>query len=101
MVAMELNYQNALKILQSGIPWLEITLDFDYSSMLIEAHALYDLFVGHRFSNGKGWKSLCIHGISPTHTMSANNYGYADEMQAPHTWTEVAEACPITTAFLK
>ena len=50
--------------------------------MLKEVKAIKSLFVKHRAEDKisgyshKGWSSLCIHGISPTHTNHYTSYGY-------------------------
>ena len=88
------------EIVASGLPWLRLDLAFPHERMLDEARRQAARFVSHR-GNGRGWRSLCLHGISPTHTLAATEYGYAGEHEAPHRWTEIAESCPETVAFLK
>src|SRR5712671_2545069 len=85
-------------VLRSGRPWLEIDHEIDHAAALREAKSQSSLFVEHRF--GSGWKSLCLHGITAFHTASSMTYGYANELAAPHTWTEIGRACPVTSAWV-
>jgi hypothetical protein len=82
-------------------PWVDLNLHVPASEMLAEAQRLADKFVAHRSRDSRGWKSLCLHGLSSTATQDATRYGYAEETQAPHDWTEIADACPVSVAFLK
>jgi hypothetical protein len=86
---------------QSQLPWLDLGLDTPAQAIGREASRLLHRFVEHRGEDHRGWKSLCLHGVSPTQTRSARHYGYSAEDEAPHRWTEVADQCPITTSFLK
>src|ERR1041384_8364408 len=73
---------NAADILKCGLPWLRLDVAFDHDALLKEAEQMASGFVSHR-SNGRGWKSICLHGISPTHTQAATRYGYESESAAP------------------
>ena len=61
---------------ESKLPWLKLDIKIPHEEMLKEAISLKDEFVSHRDHDSdprsgyrhKGWRSLCIHGISPTHT---------------------------------
>ena len=102
---MTLNYQQIVK--ESGLPWLPLEIPIPRQEMLEEALAIKHLFVAHRdqdFQGGyrhKGWKSLCIHGISAEKTNHFTQYGYKSNEDAPYNWTEIAELCPATTTFFK
>lgn len=90
---------------RSGLPFLPLALPFDvpHAAMLTEARALRHLFVNHR-SDGEdhqGWSSLCLHGLSSTQTRCHTEYGYSDPAEAPYGWTEIADLCPVTTAFFR
>lgn len=86
---------------QSRLPWLKVQgITVPYKEMLLEAKNLRHRFINHRFNNGTGWYSLCIHGISSEQTDSASNYGYTDDT-APYQWTDISSLCPITTDFFK
>ena len=75
--------------------------------MLEEATAIKHLFVPHRDKDRqggyrhKGWKSLCIHGISAEKTNHFTEYGYKSNDETPYVWTETAKLCPVTTNFFK
>lgn len=84
----------------SGAPWIDMQLEIPAAAMLEEAKQLKKEFVKHRFSDGYGWSSLAIHGISKTHTMSANAYGLEENLDLYH-YTEIADQCPVTINFLK
>ena len=64
--------------------------------MLKEAIALKDEFVKHRDEdNGgggyrhKGWRSLCVHGISSYKTNHYEQYGYKSNDETPYKWTNI------------
>ena len=65
------------------------------------------MFVPHRDKDRqggyrhKGWRSLCIHGISAEKTNHFTEYGYRSNEEVPYNWTEIAKLCPITTSFFK
>jgi hypothetical protein len=92
---------------KSKLPWLKLDIKIPHEEMLSEAKALEDRYVGHRTAEGsgayshKGWKSLCIHGISATKTNHFLNYGYKSNSETPYKWTEVSDLCPVTTDFFK
>lgn len=89
----------AERILNSGIPWLILDTAFDHKAALDEVTQVKHHFVSHR-SDGRGWKSLCLHGLSSTLTEHPEKYGFY-EGKAPYSWTEIADACPVTTSFVK
>lgn len=89
---------------ESKLPWIKLDIDVPYKEMYREAFNLYDEFIEYRESNSKGWKSLCIHGLSKDQIYDYTSYPeYKDKDQnlVPYKWTEVSEECPITTSFLK
>jgi Aspartyl/Asparaginyl beta-hydroxylase len=86
-------------ILSSGIPWLRLNLSFNHVAALSEGKRLLGKFVEHR-KIGRGWKSLCLRGLASTLTESAEAFGIP-EPAAPYKWTEIAEQCPVTSAFVK
>jgi hypothetical protein len=87
---------------KSLAPWLELLIDAPYAEMLEEAKNLRELFVEHRGDENshQGWHSLCVHGISATHTGSAESYGMTWDT-APYTWTEIQDRCPVTVNYFK
>lgn len=89
-------------ISESGVPWLELDVDIPrHEEMVDEALRCRELFVGHRESDGWGWLGSTLHGIDSKSTRSPGNYGYGSDSEAPYVWTELADRCPVTTAFLK
>jgi len=84
----------------TNIPWLPLAIDFPRNKMLEEAQAVRDRFVEHRNDSGKGWHSLCIHGVAPHVTSRPEDHGY-DSSQVDYSWTEIAELCPTTSNYFK
>lgn len=90
-------------IFESHIPYLPLDIDGPWKEMYAEALALDSEFVTHR-SDGAGWSSLCIHGLSAHQTESPDRYPeYASlpDEEMPYQWTEIADRCPITTEYFK
>ncbi|MBY0384020.1 aspartyl/asparaginyl beta-hydroxylase domain-containing protein [bacterium] len=75
--------------------------DFPTNEILYEIQSLNTLFVVHREAElHKGWKSLCLHGLSAQKTMCYFDYGLKKE-EASYSWTEIAEQCPKTFYYFK
>ena len=100
-----MNYEWIKK--DSGLPWLPLDISIPYEEMLKEAISLKNLYVSHRSSDApggyrhKGWKSLCIHGISKEKTNHYVTYGYKNHEETPYGWTDIIDKCPITVNWLK
>jgi len=98
-------YQQIVK--ESGLPWLPLNIEVPYQEMLEEAIKIKHLFVFHRDQDvqggyrHKGWKSLCIHGISSEKTNHFTEYGYKSNEETPYVWTNITKYCPVTTNFFK
>lgn len=75
-----------------SVSFLRLNFDYPYTMMLNEARNLKEMFVAHRsaYERHMGWKSLCIHGISPTMTDSHEVYGYTNPYDVPYVWTNIA-----------
>jgi len=90
--------------IRDSLPYLTVNLPFavPHQAMLDEARKLREFFVYHR-SGGrhKGWRSLCIHGISSVHTENHDRYGFADRESAGYSYTDISRFCPVTTAFFR
>jgi hypothetical protein len=87
---------------RSGLPYLPILTPFrvPHEAMLREAMNLKLGFVPHRTSEAhRGWRSLCIHGMSSIHTSEHQKYGMTEAM--PMDWTDVAKFCPTTVSFFR
>lgn len=86
----------------SKIPWFEFFMpDFPREKILQEVTALKSTFVEHREGEShRGWKSLCLHGLSAQKTMCHFDYGIPKE-QAKYVWTEIAQYCPETVYYFK
>jgi hypothetical protein len=88
----------ARKILSTGIPWLELDLDFPidaWKQQMLEAEPFYQEY---RDNTSEGWASCCLHGLSVDKTATADNYGY-DEYHAPYQYTDLAYKVPMITDF--
>ena len=80
---------------ETQMPWYELRLpEFPHEKILGEVQLLKDKFVEHRDGERhRGWKSLCLHGISMTQTMCPEDYGLKDSPEI-FNWTEAAQLCP-------
>jgi len=99
------NLRNGLDVkLSPSIPFLPIDdwlLTEDWNEMLAEAVAIEKDYVLHRSrENHQGWSSLCLHGISSSHTEGPEIYGYTNE-NCPWQWTDMSDRCPTITSFFK
>jgi len=87
----------------SQIPYLPLDISGPWKEMYQEALALDSEFQTHR-SDGDGWSSLCIHGLSAKQTESPDQYTeYANlpDNDLPYTWTEIIDRCPVTAEYFK
>jgi Aspartyl/Asparaginyl beta-hydroxylase len=83
-----------------GYLTLDLPFDIPHEAMLAEAKQLRDFFVYHRAGGQhRGWRSLCLHGISSVHTENHDRYGFPDRESAPYAWTDISKFCPISTDF--
>ena len=80
-------------------PYLPLLIDGPWKEMLKEARSVDDMFVTHRHHSSEGWTSLCIHGYGATKTDADELY--PEHAGQKHSWTEVADLCPITTEYFK
>jgi len=95
-------------VTESGIPWLDLDMVMPHEDMLKEAIAIKDEFVKHRDEDNsgggyrhKGWRSLCIHGITSYKTNHYEQYGYKSNDETPYKWTDICAKCPVTHEFFK
>ncbi len=99
------NYRWILK--ESKLPWLKLDIEFPYEKMLEEARSCKNLFVDHRAEDQIhgykhfGWSSLCLHGISSTHTNHYESYGFKSNDETPYRWTKLSTLCLETVRWLK
>jgi hypothetical protein len=94
----------------SELPWLQLDLDVPYEAMHREALQFFDESVEQDYPGvtyedpdcpqQRGWRTICIHGISALQYDRASVYGYEHEDEAPYRFTEIADRCPVTKAFL-
>ena len=85
-----------------GYLTMKFPFDIPVAAMHAEAKALKESYVYHRAGgNHKGWRSLCLHGLSSVHTESHDRYGFPTREEAPYGWTDISKFCPVTTAFFK
>jgi len=76
---------------QSGLPWLQLTIDIPYQTILKEIPNIQALLTTHREEYGEhlGWQSFCLHGKSYDSTREDTYYNDA----RPYIWTEEAQQC--------
>ena len=92
---------------ESKLPWLKLDIEFPYEKMLQEAKSCKNQFVKHRAEDQihgyrhSGWSSLCLHGISSTHTNHFTSYGFESNDKTPYKWTKLSNLCYETTKWLK
>lgn len=89
---------------KSCLPWLHLDIEVPIKEIYQEALSVYDSFIEYRESNSKGWKGVCIHGISDKHIYdytTYNEYKYLDQKLVPYNFTNISKKCPVTTNFLK
>jgi hypothetical protein len=94
------NLDRAREILRSGIPWLELDMEFDidiWKQQSLEATSYYQEY---RDNYGKQWSGCCLHGLSVDKIYTADSYGY-DEFYAPYQYTSLAYKVPAITDFWK
>lgn len=92
--------EQARKILRSGIPWLELDLEFNADVWRQQALEAEQFYQEYRESYGTGWESCSLHGLGVDKIHTADNYGY-DEYHAPYQYTDLAYKCPVITDFWK
>ena len=92
--------ERARKILTSGIPWLELDLEFPVDAWKQQALEATPYYQEYRDSDSKGWASCCLHGLDVDKIYTADNYGY-DEYSAPYQYTNLAYKVPLITDFWK
>lgn len=61
-----------------------------------------NLFTDHRGGEHPGWSSFVLHGLGYNKTLGYENYGYANDKEAPYDWTpEAIEHCPNMVEYFK
>lgn len=86
------------------LPWMQLPVDVPWEKIYKEALHLLETecFTQHRSYDGGGWMSLCIHGMSSTHTNVPEDYGLPDEAEYDLSdWTDIAKFCPVTVEWMK
>jgi hypothetical protein len=89
---------------KSQLPYLTIHgIDVPHVEMFNEAKSLIRAMIPHRSEGGghRGWKSLCLHGISSAHTENADKYGMSQEDPSIYQWTDISRLAPLTTNFFQ
>ena len=85
-------------IIKSGLPWLQLDIDVPARDIFSEFIKIEDQLVLHREQDKfgslthNGWKSATLYGVSTTQTTDSNKL---------HTWTDLANSCPITVNWIK
>ena len=85
----------------SNCPSLKLDMPVPHEEMAREALALMDEFVKHRGSEHPGWFSLVLHGYDKQTTDDWTSNAYEFKSRPEYKWTEIADACPVTTDWLK
>lgn len=91
-------------IYKSGLPWLNLDINVPYKEIYSEANNIIDKFIEYRETNSRGWKGICLHGISSEHIYDYTTYleyKNIEQKDVPYRFTEISDLCPITTRFLK
>ena len=87
---------------ESNMPVFRLDLKVPHEAIAEEAKAIRHTMIERRTGEGhKGWKSICLHGMTAEAIKSPEEYGYQSERDVPYRWTEIADLCPITVEFLK
>ena len=86
----------------SQMPWFEFFMpDFPLNEILQEVKNIKHLFVEHREADlHRGWKSICLHGISAEKTMCHFDYGLSEE-EVVYGWTEIESLCPVAKNYFE
>lgn len=83
------------------VPYLELPLPkAAAATMVSEALSMSARFVPHLGDAHPGWKAVCLHGLSAEQVLTAESYGYADEVDPDYKWTEIAEQTPAIKKYL-
>ncbi|HAC15952.1 MAG TPA: hypothetical protein DCE78_08420 [Bacteroidetes bacterium] len=85
---------------QFKIPWLRLSLQVPYQTVLKEINLIQHLLTSHRddYAEHYGWSSFCIHGKAYNATREDSYYN--DDR--PHTWTkEAVELMPDTVKYFQ
>lgn len=85
---------------QSGLPWIQLSINVPYDTISQELSGIESLMTTHRdqYSDTQGWKSFCIHGKSYNATREDSYYND----KRPYVWTPEAEQLmPKTTEYFK
>jgi hypothetical protein len=91
-------------IFNSGLPWLRLDINVPYKDIYKEALDVSNLFLEYRESSNKGWKGICIHGVTEEHIYdytAYNEFMRLDQKNIPYKFTNISKKCPVTTNFLK
>lgn len=89
--------ERAKWIFSQPIGWIELDLEFDIPSWLVESKQAEPFLVHHREGdNHSGWKSCCIHGLGIEKT--GTNF---TAPTSAYQWTALSEKTPVITNFWK
>lgn len=86
---------------ESNCPSLRLDMQVPHEEMAKEALALMNEFVKHRGEEHPGWHSLVLHGYNKHTTDDWTSNAYDFKERPEYAWTEIADACPVTTNWLK
>lgn len=91
-------------IVHSDLPYLRLDIPPPDDAVLAEAASRVAHFVDHRegeVPDGR-WQALALHGLGSDKTLGFEAYGVPEAGQADaYRWTDAADLCPATTAYVK
>jgi hypothetical protein len=86
---------------ESGLPTLLMDIEVPHEEMLKEALAQKHLFTDHRGTTSPGWSSMAIHGTAIDHTQPREYYYKNSKKMPEYDWTELADVCPVSKAWIE
>jgi len=90
---------------ESMVPSLKLDIAVPHEDILAEALINRDRFVKHRGHTSPGWTSMAIHGTAVEDTQPREHYikegKYTEDTCPEYHWTELADSCPVTKAWLE
>ena len=90
---------------KSELPSLLLDVEVPHKEMLEEVKSNMHRFVKHRGNDSPGWSSMALHGTAVEDTAPKEALirqgKYTEENCPEYHWTELAESCPISKAWVE